>query len=120
MGTFSITSPLRIARRAKTPRPLPLTRLTSIASDCVNAIKYPRLRSPGESGESQPTPNVRPARGSRKHREPDLSRPERCPTWQPALPIGRRVLRRSDFPDDRPDPSVTACHQPTGARAPPL
>src|SRR3954447_1971903 len=39
MGTFSINSPLRIGRRAKTPRPLPLVRLTSIDSDCVNAIR---------------------------------------------------------------------------------
>ena len=39
---------------------------------------------------------------------------------RPALPVGRRVLRRSDFPDDRLDPSVMACHQPAGARGPPL
>ena len=38
-GTFSINSPLRMRRRAKTPRPLPLIRLTSIEADCVNAIR---------------------------------------------------------------------------------
>src|SRR5512142_2080447 len=56
MVTFSIISPWRIGRLAKTPRPLPLTRLTSIAFDCVNAIKYPRLRSPGESGDHSRLP----------------------------------------------------------------
>ena len=40
-----------IGRRAKTPRPLPRTRLTSIASDCVIAISSPPSRSP-ETSES--------------------------------------------------------------------
>src|SRR5579875_1713983 len=37
-GQVSMTSPARIGRRAKTPRPLPRTRRTSTLSDCVSGI----------------------------------------------------------------------------------
>src|SRR5207248_1067873 len=47
MGTFSINSPLGMRRRANTPRPLHLIRLTSIEGDCVNAIRSSWTGVPG-------------------------------------------------------------------------